>query len=113
MSLDIATFVIDEQHLSAADGWLSLQELCERCRLQPPLLIELVGLGLITPRIVERDQWLFRTTVITTLHHALRLRRELDLDWQGVAVAMDLLEKLQDLRQQVTSLQRQLAVYSA
>lgn len=111
MSIDITTIIIDEQHLLESDAWLSLNELCEHCGLNPPLLVELVGLGLVTPKVVESDQWLFQATVVPTLHQALRLRRELDLDWQGVAVAMDLLIQLRELRQQVDSLQRQLAVF--
>ncbi len=111
MSADVTTIIIDEQQLIEADAWLGLNELCERCGLKPLLLVELVGLGLVTPKIVEPDQWLFRATAVPTLHQAQRLRRELDLDWQGVAVAMDLLAQLRELRQQVDSLQRQLAIH--
>jgi chaperone modulatory protein CbpM len=112
MSIDVTTVIIDEQHLLAeAETWLSLDELCERCRLQPPLVIELVGLGLVTPVIAEANEWQFRTEAVPTLHQALRLRQELDLDWQGVAVAMDLMGELRELRQQVDSLQRQLAAH--
>ena len=89
MSADITTIVIEEHQLSETEAWLSLNELCERCGLEPPLLIELVDIGLITPSVVASDQWRFQTTAVPALHQALRLRRELELDWQGVAVAMD------------------------
>lgn len=108
MSADITTIVIEEHQLSETEAWLSLNELCECCGLEPPLLIELVDIGLITPSVVASDQWRFRTTAVPALHQALRLRRELELDWQGVAVAMDLMAQLRELRQQVDSLQRQL-----
>lgn len=111
MNVDITTIIIDEQQLVEADSWLSQNELCERCGLKPLLLVELVGLGLVTPKVVEPGQWLFQATAVPTLHQALRLRHELELDWQGVAVAMDLLTQLRELRQQVDSLQRQLVVH--
>lgn len=110
MNTDITTVVIDEQQLYETEVWLSLNELCERCGLQQALVVELVELGLVTPETVTPDRWQFQLSVVPTLHQAVRLRRELDLDWQGVAVAMDLLEQLQALRQQVNSLERQLGV---
>jgi chaperone modulatory protein CbpM len=111
MRTDITTIVVDDEHLIETDVWLSLSEVCERCALTPQLLAELVGLGLVTPNIVEPDQWQFRVTEVLTIHQALRLRGELDLDWQGVAVAMDLMAQLRELRQQVDSLQQQLSVH--
>ncbi len=111
MNTDITTVVIDEQQLVEADVWLSLNELCERCGLKQTLVVELVELGLVTPETVTAERWQFQLSVVPTLHQAVRLRRELDLDWQGVAVAMDLLEQLQALRQQVSSLERQLGVH--
>lgn len=110
MNADITTIVIDEQQLYEVEAWLSLSELCERCGLKQALVVELVDLGLITPKTVTAGQWRFQVATLPTLHQAMRLRRELDLDWQGVAVAMDLLEQLRALRQQVDSLERQLGV---
>lgn len=112
MNVDITTVIIEGQLVAETDAWLSPAELCERCRLTPLLLTELVALGLVTPEIMEPDQWLFRTTVVPTLYQALRLRQELDLDWQGVALTMELLTELRALRQQVDSLQQQLALHN-
>jgi chaperone modulatory protein CbpM len=108
MKTDITTIVISEQQLVESELLVSVEELCERCGLKPPLVAELVGLGLVDPTVADAGQWRFRVTAVPRLHQAMRLRHELDLDWQGVAVAMDLLEELQALRQQVTSLERQL-----
>ncbi|WP_084649252.1 chaperone modulator CbpM [Saccharospirillum impatiens] len=108
MNTEIPTVVIDEQQLVEEDVWLSLNDLCERCGLQQTLVIELVELGLVMPQTVTAERWQFQVAAVPTLHQAVRLRRELDLDWQGVAVAMDLLEQIQALRQQVRSLERQL-----
>ena len=73
MSADITTIVIEEHQLSETEAWLSLNELCERCGLEPPLLIELVDIGLITPSVVASDQWRFQTTAVPALHQALRI----------------------------------------
>lgn len=110
MSTDITTVVIEERQLDEAEVRLSLNELCERCGLKQTLVIELVELGLVTPETAAPDRWQFQVSALPTLHQAVRLRRELDLDWQGVAVAMDLLEQVQTLRQQVNRLERQLGV---
>lgn len=111
MSVDITTIIIDGQQLTEADIWLDINDVCERCCLQPELLGELVELGLVTQEMMHPEQRLFRTTVLPTLHQALRLKHELDLDWQGVAVAMDLLEQVRELRQQVHALERQLTIH--
>lgn len=110
MSTDITTVVIEEQQLDEPEVRLSLSEVCERCGLKQTLVIELVELGLVTPETAASDRWQFQVSALPTLQQAVRLRRELDLDWQGVAVAMDLLEQVQMLRQQVHCLERQLGV---
>lgn len=112
MSTRITTLIIDEQQLleGDADSWMSLNEFCERCAIQASMLQEPVALGLLTPRVETSGQWWFRTGSVVTLQQALRLRYELELDWQGVAVAMDLMDRVRELQQQVDSLERQLGM---
>jgi chaperone modulatory protein CbpM len=110
MKADITTVVIDQQQLYEADVWFDLSELCERCALQKAQVIELVGLGLIMPQTLASERWQFQAAAVLTLRKAVRLRYELDLDWQGVALAMELMAEVRQLRQQVTSLERQLAI---
>lgn len=107
MKAEITTVVISEQQINEYEPWLRFEDLCERCALQPREVEELVDLGLVVPA-PDSTEWRFYSTALARLHQAKRLRRELDLDWQGVAVAMDLLEEIHQLRQEVESLRKQL-----
>lgn len=111
MNVEITTVVISEYQLHDQDAWLDLYDVCERCSLHPTEVEELVDLGLVTPAAgssLDPDRWRFRSSELARLRQARRLRRELDLDWQGVAVTLELLDEIQRLRSEVESLRKQL-----
>lgn len=111
MKREITTVVVSEYQLIDQDAWLSLWDISERCAIGPDEVEDLVDLGVVAPRAGARReprQWRFSSDELLRVRRARRLRRELDLDWQGVAVAMDLLDEIHRLRRKVESLQKQL-----
>ncbi|KGQ13620.1 Curved DNA-binding protein [Beauveria bassiana D1-5] len=70
-------------------------------------LNEIVGLGVVEPYDFEVKPWLFDDHAISVAQRALRLRRELALDWPGIAVALTLLEENERLRQENRLLRQQ------
>lgn len=85
--------VLDEQHQ------LSLQELTELCRVQSSLIIELVEEGALEPMDMYASQWHFSGTAIRRVQIAVRLQRDLDVNMPGIALALELLEELEQFRQ--------------
>lgn len=79
-----------------------LQELCAICNVQPELIIEMVEHGLLEPQNgITPTEWHFTRIAIQRSRSALRLQRDLELNWAGAALVLDLLEELQQLRTQL------------
>jgi chaperone modulatory protein CbpM len=69
-------------------------------------LIELVDYGIVEPKGKQITQWRFSGVSIGRLRSAIRLQRDLGVNLPGVALALDLLEELNKLRQQVSRYQK-------
>ena len=88
-------------------------ELCQRVEISEDELVEIVGLGVIEPRQPLTEVWLFDDSAVMIVHRAMRLRRELELDWPGIAVALTLLDENARLTRENRLLQQQLARFLA
>lgn len=87
---------------------LTLEECCQRIDVPADSLIEIVELGIVEPGGGNPHDWRFDSDALGRLRQALRLQRELGLDWQAVAVALDLLDEVGRLRAENESLRRRL-----
>ena len=76
----------------------NLDELCEFCNISNELVLEMINEGVISP-VKEDEQWQFGHMEIHRLQIAVRLQRDLRINLPGVALALDLLEELTELRQ--------------
>jgi len=76
---------------------LTLAEISGACRVREERIIELVEEGIIEPEIQQRD-WYFPATQLRRAHRAIRLQQDLEINLAGVAVVLDLLEELEELR---------------
>jgi len=85
-----------------------LQELCYATELQTQAVIEIVEQGIIEPQGSGPDTWVFSVQMIVVAKKAQRLHRDLGVDWSGIALALRLLEELDQLRQENRRLQCQL-----
>jgi len=77
---------------------LSLSELCQVCSSSSDYIIELVEEGVLEPRGVQRSQWRFSASSLPRARTAVRLQRDLEINLAGVALALDLLDEIEDLR---------------
>lgn len=76
---------------------LTLTELSGVCRVHEEQIIELVEEGIIEPDIQQQD-WVFPSTQLRRIGRAVRLQRDLEINAAGVALALDLLEEIEELR---------------
>ena len=91
-------------------GAVSLEVLATQAGLQPDLVRRLVGLGMIEPCGGTRVAPLFRRQDAALLQRALRLRRDLGLNYAGAILAGQLLVRIDELEAQLRAgapLQRQ------
>ena len=93
---------------------LSTEELCQLINADIETIIKIVDYGIVTP-IVESESvsdpsfWFFKPQVITTFKKAIRLHNDLELDWAGIAFAIDLINDLEQLRNENKLLKQRLS----
>lgn len=88
----ISGIVIDE------DFQYSLSELCGVCGIHAELVIEMITEGVVDPQGTGPRDWRFSGPAIKRVQTALRLQRDLGVNLAGAALALDLLEELEQTR---------------
>jgi hypothetical protein len=83
---------------------LSLEEVAARCHLHPLLVERFVALGLITP--VAGESRRFAPEVTLRLQRALRLRHDLGLSYNGAALVLELLDRIETLEHRLEQFER-------
>ena len=76
---------------------LSLNDLCKACSSSAEWIIELVEEGALEPIGYLQTQWRFSGNNLQRARTAMRLQRDLGLNLAGIALALDLLEKIETL----------------
>lgn len=96
-----AIFIEGEQTLTLAD-------LSRGCELPAERIFDMIDYGIIEP--IERDatgsRWIFSAECVPRLRTVQRLQRDLDVNLAGAALALELLDEVKSLRQQVLALRR-------
>lgn len=78
----------------------TLQELGNLCSQSSKLILEMIDEGMIVPIGSSPSQWRFGLREIHRVQTAQRLIRDLQVNLAGAALALDLLEELEELRRQ-------------
>lgn len=76
----------------------TVSEFCCYTGVSEEDLLEIVGLGMIEPQRTAAEHWIFADNDVVIVHRAARLRRELALDWSGIAILLTLLDENRSLR---------------
>ncbi|MGB1220702.1 MAG: chaperone modulator CbpM [Alcanivoracaceae bacterium] len=93
---------------SQMDVTVCTAELCQRVAITEQELVEIVSHGIVRPQDVQADEWQFDEVLVVEVARAVRLRRDLEIDWGGVALALELLEEVHGLREENAALRRRL-----
>ena len=80
---------------------LSLRELCDACAVHVEFITELVDEGVIEPSGYEKSHWCFSGISLQRIRKAKRLQQDLGINLAGVALALDLMDEVQQLRAQL------------
>ena len=90
----------------------TLAELSKVCDIHAEKLLAMVQEGLIEPqgdtREITQMHWRFSGYALHRVQIALRLERDLNINLEGVAMVLDLLDEVRDLRERVRLLEYQL-----
>lgn len=82
----------------------TLVEVCAICGVHAHRVGDLVSFGIVEPTGPTQDAWQFSESAVHRAKQALRLRRDLGLEAQGLALALDLLDEVKRLRRMVSRL---------
>ena len=79
----------------------TLVELCRVCAVPEAQVMGWVGEGVLEPIGDSPPQWQFAGPALRRTRVAVRLTRDLEVNTQGVALALDLLDEIEALRAQL------------
>lgn len=80
---------------------LTLADLCKACQLPAERVIEFVEQGVLDAHGNNPSHWRFHSVSIRRLRCARHLQQDLGVNTAGAALALDLLEEVQRLRQKL------------
>ncbi len=83
---------------------ITFTELAEMSGLSSAELHELMEYGIIVPVEAGREDVMFYACCVTTAKTAHRLRDDFELDTRGVALALTLIERMQELEARIREL---------
>lgn len=75
----------------------SAQELCQSVHISEHCLIEIVENGIVDPQGKSLSDWCFDMESFALVRRAVRLQRDLELDWAATALALSLLNEIDRL----------------
>ena len=87
---------------------VTLTELTQLCGSSGRVVRLMVTEGLLRPKGQAPDDWRFDGLEVRRARRAVRLQRDLDLNLAGTALALDLLDELEQLRERLRALEHQL-----
>ena len=85
---------------------LTLADLCECCGLTEELITTYVSEGIIEPHGSGKMQWRFSRIHLIEVRRASRLERDLGLNAAGVALALDLMDDIKELKRRLLQYER-------
>jgi len=75
----------------------TLVEFCSACGVEQRRVVEMVEEGVIEP-VPDGEDWQFHGEALLRAKRALRLVRDLGVNWPGAALALDLLDEIERLQ---------------
>ena len=90
----------DDYHFTLLDDDMTwgITEICTLCRVDFEVIHEMVDEGVLIPEGTSPETWRFSAIAIKRIQITLRLQNDLRINLPGAALALDLLEELDELR---------------
>jgi chaperone modulatory protein CbpM len=79
---------------------LSVADLSRMFAVEERHIVELVEEGVLTVITIDTTEWRFKGSALRRARIALRLERDLGINVPGVALAIELLEEIEQLRRE-------------
>ncbi|MFT5692543.1 MAG: chaperone modulatory protein CbpM [Oceanicoccus sp.] len=93
--------------------YVSFEEFCDSIQLPPETIFEIIEQGIVDPDGDTPENWTFDTNMITVTKKACRLHRDFGIDWSGIALAISLIDELEQVREENKQLRSRLKRFVA
>jgi chaperone modulatory protein CbpM len=95
--------------IHSAHVQLNFAEFCRCADVSQPTMLAMVQHEIAIPLTgAEPQQWLFEQSCIQKVQKAARLYRDLDIDWADLYLVLNLLEEIDQLKNENKKLKQQL-----
>ncbi len=100
------TLLIKLRSTMVSTAYLSIRELAHSCDVRPDLVTRLVTLGLLDPagRDVNDEPW-FEAGAVPLLLKILRLRYDLGINYAGIGVVLELMDRMDRMEERIRELE--------
>ncbi len=92
MKKNLQSIIFDE------NSAYSLRELCSLCKVHAQFIQDLIDEGIVSPHGTNPQEWRFEAVEVKRIQISIRLQEDLRINLPGTALALDLLEEIEELR---------------
>lgn len=85
---------------------ISFKEVCHKYAMPNELLLEMVEYGLFSSQTTKTEHLKLNQRDLRTIESAFRLHKDLGINLPGVALALELLEKIDKLNEELNVLRK-------
>jgi len=84
---------------------VTIEDLCRSCSVQREMIVALIEEGVLMPVNADAAAYRFPGVSVRLVIKAVRLQRDLDLNIPGIALALELMEEIERLRDRLRVLE--------
>lgn len=88
------------------ESYISFGELARCCNVHAEQIIAMIDEGILEPQGAEQPEWRFPGSSVHRVTTVLRLQQDLAVNLAGAALAIELMDELEELRGRVHTLER-------
>ncbi len=93
-----------------ASNLIPIEQFCERYEIEFSFIDSLNDYGLIEITYIEKDQFI-EIEKIHKVEKLIRLHDELGVNFEGIDIITNLMQKIEDLQNEINSIQNRLNIY--
>jgi chaperone modulatory protein CbpM len=82
---------------------ITIVQLCRRCAVEAEIVERLIAEGIIEPSRQEGEELYFSQSCMKRTRIVMRLRSDLGVNMAGAALALELLDRIEDLQKRLAS----------
>jgi chaperone modulatory protein CbpM len=93
-----------------AKNFIPLSKLCTHFKVEMSFFNNLKNMGLIEIKTIEQSQYVHQNEIYS-IEKMLRMYHELEVNIEGIDVVLNLLQKIEALQNELTSIKNRLRLY--